>query len=227
MLAAAGFVRFLRADEDDGIGVRRRTPVHEALRAAGRGAADHADGLEFVHRLSQGHDARHRTEGLAAKIHVKPRHDDADAASGKRLGDVGDPPVEELGLVDGRDRNAFRQVVEDVGAPAHRHGFHPRSVMRGDLAAVVPGVEHRLEYRNPLARDLRPTHAADELLALPAEHAATDHLDPSPRVVHPRLPYRLPPARLPAAARRPASQPRTEGQSSQPTASSSGAATTA
>src|SRR5215207_8755529 len=43
----------------------------------------------------------------------------------------------------------------------------------------VAVIELGLEHLYPLPRDLGPAQAADQLLALPAEHAAGNHLDPA------------------------------------------------
>ena len=47
------------------------------------------------------------------------------------------------------------------------------------MVGAVAAVEARLEYLNFLTRDLRPAEAANELFALPAEHAASDNFDPA------------------------------------------------
>ncbi len=81
-----------------------RLAVHQALRTAGRLAADHADGVQLVHHLGFGHQLWHRAKRLAAEIGVQSGYDHADAALGQLLHHADDTQVEELGFVDRYNR---------------------------------------------------------------------------------------------------------------------------
>lgn len=49
MPAAAGFIRFLGAYQNDRLMVAGRLAIHKALRSAGRFAANHTNGMKFGH----------------------------------------------------------------------------------------------------------------------------------------------------------------------------------
>jgi len=51
--------------------------------------------------------------------------------------------------------------------------------MRDDVRHVVAVVDPRLHDQRPLAGDLGAAQAADQLLALAAEHRAADDLEPA------------------------------------------------
>jgi len=92
------FIHFTRADQDDWIAVMRRLPVDQPLGAARRRAAHHADSLQLVHGLGKRQQARHRSEWLAAEIHVQAGGDHPDAAIRKLLDNLWEPVVKKIGL---------------------------------------------------------------------------------------------------------------------------------
>src|SRR5690349_5117453 len=51
--------------------------------------------------------------------------------------------------------------------------------MADDVILAISIVDFRFENLHPLTRDLCAAHAADQLLAFSAEHAAADYLDPT------------------------------------------------
>jgi hypothetical protein len=71
----------------------------------------------------------------------------------------------------------------DLGDGRDGHGPHPRAGMAHHVADVVAIVDLGLEDDDALARNLGAPQAADQLLALTAEHGAADDLQPaaSPR----------------------------------------------
>ena len=69
--------------------------------------------------------------------------------------------------------------LEQLARARHGLGRQADVAVRDDVVLRVAIVELRLEDLHPLAGDLRPADAADQLLALPAEHAAGDHFDPA------------------------------------------------
>jgi len=58
-------------------------------------------------------------------------------------------------------------------------GLDPHVAVRDDVILAVAIVDERFEDLDLLAGDLRAAQAADELLALAAEHAARDDFDPA------------------------------------------------
>ena len=109
--AAARFIAFAAANQDDRIVVAGGATVNQPLGAAGFGATDDADGMEFVDALGQGQEQGHRAEGFAAEVLIQSGGDDAFAGVGKAAAHVGDSPVEELHFVNGDDFD----VGGDVG----------------------------------------------------------------------------------------------------------------
>ena len=59
--------------------------------------------------------------------------------------------------------------------------LNPHFAVRDDLGLGETHVERRLEDLHALTRDLGAAEPADQLFALPAEHAAGDHFDPAVR----------------------------------------------
>jgi hypothetical protein len=77
---AARFIQFGRAYNDYRIIVTGRLSVHQSLRPRRFIAADHANSMEFIDVLRNGHQDGHRTKRLAAKIGIEASHQHADAA---------------------------------------------------------------------------------------------------------------------------------------------------
>src|SRR5262249_8190990 len=72
-------------------------------------------------------------------------------------------------------------VVEELAGAVHALGLDAHRTMRGDVRIAIPVVDDRLEDLNLLTGDLRAAKAADQLLALAAEHAAGNDFDPAVR----------------------------------------------
>ena len=69
----------------------------------GKIAAFHADGMDFLDILRDGHETRDRTERLAHEVGVKTCHDDSFTLVCKCLGYLDEVFAEELGLVNADD----------------------------------------------------------------------------------------------------------------------------
>src|SRR2546426_7059458 len=95
-MPASRLVRLPSPDHDGGAVPQRGLPVHEALIAAGRVAAHHADGLELVDDLRDGEQCRHGTEGEASEIHVDAGEHDPHALVGEGVGDRSEEHTSEL-----------------------------------------------------------------------------------------------------------------------------------
>ena len=111
MLPAARFVQLGGADDHHRVVIAGRLAIDQALGAAGRLAAHHADGVQLVHHLRLCHQHRHRPEGLAAEIGVQAGHDHAHPAVGQALRHVDHLAVEKLGFIDGHDGRFGVQLV--------------------------------------------------------------------------------------------------------------------
>ena len=86
--------------------------------------------------------------------------------------------VEELHLVDA-DRVVAVGEAGDVLGPRDRDGAHLRPGVADDVPDVVAVVDLRLHDQGALPGDLGAAQAADQLLALAAEHRAADDLEPA------------------------------------------------
>ena len=137
-----------------------------------------ADGLQLVDELGAAEQLRHRPEREAAEVLVQPARDDPHPTLDEAVEDEGDLRREELDLVDADDVVAVHQAG-DVGRVVDGDRAHTRAGMADDVADVVPVVDPRLDDQHSLAGDLRPTQAADQLLALAAEHRAADDFEPA------------------------------------------------
>src|SRR5205823_6397521 len=115
---------------------------------------------------------RYWLERPAEVVLIEPGDDDALAAVRERVARRRQVQIEELPFVDADD---FRVLVhardELLGAPDVLRR-DPHVAVRHDLILAVSVVDDRLEDLHLLPRDLRAAQSPNELLALPAEHAA-------------------------------------------------------
>src|SRR4051812_19128135 len=177
---AACLVALVTADHDRRGVVAGGPPTDQALVSAGWVAADDADRVQLVDHFCDGEQLRHRAERLAAEIGVRAGENHATAARCERGHEVDHGGREKLCFV---DRDHLRVVAHracDLLRRVDRHRLHAPPIMaRHVVDASVALVEMRLEHLHALLGDERATNATDQLLALPAEHHATDHLDPA------------------------------------------------
>ena len=89
-----------------------------------------------------------------------------------------DGRCEELHLVD-PDHVVRLGEAGNLLGPRHRDGAHLRAGVAHHMADVVAVVDARLHDQRALAGDLGAAQAADQLLALAAEHRAADDLEPA------------------------------------------------
>src|SRR6266545_1238878 len=151
----------------------------EPLRMVGRVAAHHADRQRLGDVFGDRQQLRHRLEGLPEIILVEAGDDDALALVGDRIDHHGQLGVEELPFVDAYDLGVGLDELEQLARAFHRDRRNPHVAVRDDVVTVVAGVDPRLENLDLLPRDLGAAEAADQLLALAAEHAADDDFDPA------------------------------------------------
>jgi hypothetical protein len=170
--------------------IPRWLAIQQALVAACWIAADDTDRLELVHHLRDRHQLPHRAERLPPKIRISAREDHPNAPAGEQGGDVHDLRIQELCLVDRHDLDVGPDQPKDLGGRVYRAGLELGAIVTRDaVEAGVAAVEMRLEHLHLTPGYGRPPDTADQLLALPAEHDAADHLDPSG--VHPVIHRRL------------------------------------
>jgi hypothetical protein len=82
------------------------------------------------------------------------------------------------------DADHFGIGVHVVEQLARRSGVlrsDPHLAVRGDVIVAIAVVDLRFEDLHALLGDLGTAQPADELFALPAEHAAGDHFNPARR----------------------------------------------
>ena len=87
--------------------------------------------------------------------------------------------VEELRLVDPDHLGVCGHGVEQRTRARHAARGQADIAVRDDVIVSMAVIELWLEHLHPLPRNLGAAQPADQLLALSAEHAAGDHLDPA------------------------------------------------
>src|SRR4029077_3900098 len=173
-------VRFPAADHDRGTVPEGGLAVDEALVAAGRTAAGHADGLELVDDLGDREERGHGAERQAAEIHVDAGQHDAHTLIRERVRDGDDAIVQELHFVDRDDFGARTNRAHHRLGGVHRLGLDRAAVVSADrVEARVARVEVGLEDLDVFPGDHRAPHPAHELLAFAGEHHAGDDFDPA------------------------------------------------
>ena len=172
--AAARLVRVERADLHGRAGERRRPAVEEALGERRGAAAAVADGLQLVDVVGEAEELGHRPNGSPRKSCASPAATTRPPRS-TSSDDLDDAVVEELHLVD-PDRlvaRRERRISADSTVTARIRADVPDDV--ADVVAVVDRAS-----RSALeAGDLGAPQAADQLLALAAEHRPADDLEPA------------------------------------------------
>ena len=163
---------------------RAEHPNHDALvrrddplRLRRRAPADDADGGDLRDRVGHGEKLRDRLEGLAEIVLIEAGHDHAQPAGGEHLADLDERSAQELRLVDPDHPRLGVEGIEDLGGRRRRRarGSSGRHERRSSRARDV--CRSGFEGLDLLAGDRRAAEAADELLALAAEHAAADDFD--------------------------------------------------
>jgi hypothetical protein len=84
-----------------------------------------------------------------------------------------------LSLVDADDLGVALDGLEQLARAFNGARFDPHLTVRHDVVHRIPRIERRLEDLHLLPRDAGPAQAADQFLALPAEHAADDDFNPA------------------------------------------------
>src|SRR5205814_1842282 len=118
-------------------------------------------------------------EWAAEVILVQPGHNHTLAAIRERVARGREVGVEELPFVDADDFRVGVHRLDELVRAADVLRLDPHLAVRDDVVLAVTVVDDRFEDLDLLAGDLRAPEPANQLLALPTEHAAGDDFDPA------------------------------------------------
>ena len=119
-------------------------------------------------------------KGAPPEVHVRPRDDDAESASGEGIDQAHHRVVQELGLVDRHDIGVAPYLARDLSGRVHRHGLDLTPIMGRDaIDPSVAVVQMGLEHLHGLPGNQGSSHATEELFRLATEHHSGDDFDPS------------------------------------------------
>ena len=172
-VAAARFVNAARTDQ------HAIAAGDEPLCVIRRVTADDADGERLGDVLGDRQQLRHRLERASKEILIQPGDDDPLAAIREGVARSWQVLVEELPFVDSDHLGVVVDHPHELVRARHGARRNPHVAVRDDVIVAVAIVDERLEDLDSLAGDLRAAQAADQLLALAAEHAAGDDLNPA------------------------------------------------
>src|SRR5512140_2406218 len=110
-MPAARLVALPPTDHDRRRIVAGGPAVDQPLIPARGSAADHADRMQLIHQIGNGHELRHGSEWLAAKVRVRSREYHAGSARSHGSDERDDPGIEKLRLVDGNDLRVVAKVL--------------------------------------------------------------------------------------------------------------------
>jgi hypothetical protein len=184
MHAAAGFIQLGCANDHHGIVITGWFAIDQSLGAGGFVAADHADGMQLVDALGVGHQRRHGTERLTAKVLIEAGNQDADPARGQLVGELDNFRIEELCLINCYDCCIAFDLRANIRGFFDGDGIVIRSGVRGDLFHCIADVDGWLKYLHLLLGNGGAYEAADQLVSLAAEHGAADDFNGTVCVTH-------------------------------------------
>jgi hypothetical protein len=179
MPAAARFVIFSRAHQDDRVVESSRLAVNQALGPAGRGAADQAYRLEFIDLFGFGEQLGHRAERLAPEVQVQTGYNHPLARFGPFAAEIQQVGVKELGLVNGNNLGIRAKLLAHLVYTLDRGGAVVITVVGSDLDRVIAVVNTGLEDLDDLAGDYGSFNPANEFFGFAAKHAAADNFNPT------------------------------------------------
>lgn len=137
-----------------------------------------AYGMQLGDVFGHGHQCRHGTEGLSAKVHVQPGDDHAVPAHGELLAGGGEAGIEELRFVDAYDLHLGADI-QDRATVFHGPGGEGAGIVADDFIDAVARIPGGFEDLDRLPGDLGAPEAADQFLGLAGKHGAADHLEPA------------------------------------------------
>jgi hypothetical protein len=175
----ARLVYLVSADEHNGILVAGWFTIDQTLGMTGRPPTDHTDGLEFVDALRKRQQRRHRTKGLAAKVHIQAGADHALPLISQGIAGCGDAFIKELHFVDGNDVSIRFYQRGELFTVSDGDSLGPKTVVGSNRGLTVPSINAVLEDLNLLSGNLGAAKTTEQLLSFAAEHAATDDFNPT------------------------------------------------
>ena len=191
---ASCFVLVGSADHDLRAFVRCRPAVDQPLIARCRSATQDAYRIQFVDGLRDGHQLRHRAKGLAAEICVCASDYHATPRFRKCRNELHDTSIQELSFIDADYLRGWIEPLRDLRRRVDGNCLdRPPIVARDRIDARVSLVQSGFEDLYALAGDQSAPYPANQFLALPAEHDASDYFDPAAGVLvsdtHGDLPF--------------------------------------
>src|SRR5262249_50535271 len=122
---------------------------------------------------------RHRIEWLPSKILIKACHDDTFSTVGQPVAYGDQIHIEELPFIDPDHLGTAVNQLQNLGCVFHQLRLDLHVAVANDVVLTIAVLHSRFEDLNTLLGDLSAAQAADQFLALSAEHAPTYHLNPA------------------------------------------------
>src|SRR5712664_2262639 len=171
--AASGFVGAQCADNNQVFAIDKPLRVNRGIAAAD------ADRQQLGDFFGAGKETRHGFKRAAAIIGIQTSDDHAFAEIRELGANIHYLIAKEWRFVDADALRARRQLFHYFGGFEHAVLKNAEARMLHDFVGSVAFVDGRLEDLHALARDLRATQAADQLLAFAGKHRADDDFDPA------------------------------------------------
>ncbi len=146
---------------------------------ARRPTADHADGLQLIHTLSDGKQTRHGPKRLSTKVHIQPSGNHTLPKVSQLIAERNHAVVKKLHLINGDKISCKVQAITELSAISYRDSRLFETVVGGNRGLTVPAVNGVFENLDLLTCDLRTTEAANQFLGFPAKHTAAYNLNPA------------------------------------------------
>ena len=109
---AARFVHLRCTHNHDRVVIMRGFSVHQALCTASGLTANHANCLQLVHVLSNGHENWHTAKWFSPKISIQAGNNHPDSPIGQRFCYSDNSVIKELGFIDTHHRSIFIQAFQ-------------------------------------------------------------------------------------------------------------------
>lgn len=179
MFPTSGLIGFLGSDENDGIIKFCRLSVDKTLCPGSCTSADGAGSSKLGDEFSSCKKLRHRTEGFAPEVRIKPGYDDTDTSVGKLFDEGDDAVFEELDFIDGDDLDIRSKKLLHVSDVFDGIGGEFFTIVGCDGGGIISVVDGRFEGDDFLMGIGKGTDSSDEFFALPGKHRTTDDFQPT------------------------------------------------
>src|SRR6266852_3945147 len=171
--AASGFVGAQCADNNQVFAIDKPLRVNRGIAAAD------ADREQLGDFFGDGEETRHGFERAAAVIGIQAGDDDTFAEIRELGANIHYFIAKELRFVDADNFRARRQLFQDFGGFEDVVRGNAEARMRDDFVGGIAFVDGGFEDLHALARGLRASQPAEQLLALAGKHRADDDFDPA------------------------------------------------